>query len=61
MAESEKYEKVDAPDVGEGESLSILRAQDKLAEANLELYWAMVASYRAPRADKHQKKLTASV
>ncbi len=45
MAKSSKYGKIDIPKIGEDEPVFILRAQDKLAEAALQMYGALARSH----------------
>ena len=53
MAISDKYGKLSIPGVGDDEPVFVLRAQDKLAEASLEMYRAL--------AHSHDAKVAASV
>jgi len=57
MALSGKYGKLTIPKVGDEEPVFILRAQDKLAEATIEMYRALVASHGSPLAGKLQKEI----
>ncbi len=45
MAISGKYGKVDIPGIGADEPVFILRAQDKLAEAMIEIYRTIVGAH----------------
>ncbi|MBW2053652.1 MAG: hypothetical protein JRG97_00410 [Deltaproteobacteria bacterium] len=47
MAVSGKYGKINIPKIGEDEPVFILRAQDKLAGAAIEMYRALAASHGA--------------
>ncbi len=57
MAVSGKYGKIDIPKIGADEPVFILRAQDKLAEAMIEIYRIMVASHDSPMAKKLDKEI----
>lgn len=57
MALSSKYGKVDIPKIGADEPVFILRAQDKLAEATLEMYRVLAASHGLPLAGALQKEI----
>jgi flavorubredoxin len=59
MAISGKYGKVDIPRIGNDEPVFILRAQDKLAEAAIEMYKALAASHGSPLAKDIQKEIDA--
>jgi len=59
MAVSGKYGKLSIPKVGEDEPVFILRAQDKLAEAAIEMYRALVASHGSSLAGSIQKEIEA--
>lgn len=48
MAISGKYGKIDIPKIGAEEPVFILRAQDRLAQAMVEIYRIMVASHDSP-------------
>lgn len=48
MAVSGKYGQVNIPKIGLGEPVLILRAQDKLAVAALEMYRALLQSHGSP-------------
>ncbi|MGH7066381.1 MAG: hypothetical protein ACREFO_15780 [Acetobacteraceae bacterium] len=50
MAVSGKYGKVDVAGLGADEPIFIIRAQDRLAEAALDLYKALATSHGAPVA-----------
>jgi len=45
MALSVKYGQLTIPKINEGEPVFILRAQDKLAEAAIQMYKALAASH----------------
>ena len=57
MALSSKYGKVNIPKVGENEPVFILRAQDKLAEAAIEMYRVLTASHGALVAEELQQEI----
>jgi hypothetical protein len=57
MALSGKYGQLNIPKIGVGEPVFILRAQDKLAVAALEMYRVLVGSHNAPLADDLQKEI----
>ncbi len=57
MAVSGKYGQVNIPKVGLNEPIFILRAQDKLAVAALEMYRALVQSHGSPLAAKIKKEI----
>ncbi len=57
MALSGKYGQLNIPKIGVGEPVFILRAQDKLAVAAMEMYRALVRSHGAPLADDLQKEI----
>lgn len=57
MAISGKYGKVDIPKIGKDEPIFILRAQDKLAEAAIEMYKSLAASHGSPTADQLKKEI----
>jgi hypothetical protein len=59
MALSGKYGKLTISKVGDGEPVFILRAQDKLAEAAIEMYRVLAASHGSPLAGKLQKEIDA--
>ena len=59
MAVSGKYGKLSIPRVGEDEPVFVLRGQDKLAEAAIEMYRALVASHSSPLAGSVQKEIDA--
>jgi len=59
MAESQKYGKIDIPKIGEEEPVFILRAQDRLAEATIEMYRALAASHDTPLASSLKEELGA--
>ncbi|HBH87670.1 MAG TPA: hypothetical protein DDY17_08750 [Syntrophaceae bacterium] len=45
MALSDKYGKVNIPKIGADEPVFILRAQDRLAEATIQIYKVLAASH----------------
>lgn len=57
MAISGKYGKVDVPKIGADEPVFILRAQDKLAEAMIEIYRTIVAAHDSPMAGDLKKEI----
>jgi hypothetical protein len=59
MAISGKYGKLDIPRIGADEPIFILRGQDRLAEATLEMYRALAASHGSPLAEAIPKEIDA--
>lgn len=59
MALSGKYGKVSIPKIGEDEPVFILRAQDRLAQAAVQMYQMLAASHGLPVADDVQKEIEA--
>jgi hypothetical protein len=57
MAVSGKYGKVDIPKVGKDEPVFILRAQDKLAEATIEMYSVLRASHGSSAGEELQQEI----
>lgn len=57
MAISGKYGKISIPKIGAEEPVFILRAQDRLAEAMIEIYRIMVASHDSPLARELDKEI----
>ena len=57
MAISGKYGRVDIPKIGADEPVFILRAQDKLAEAMIEIYRTIVAAHDSPMAGDLKKEI----
>jgi hypothetical protein len=57
MGVSGKYGQINIPKVGLGEPVFIIRAQDKLAVAGLEMYRALARSHGSPLAAKIQKEI----
>lgn len=57
MAVSENYGKVSILRIGNDEPVFILRAQDKSAEAAIEMYKALVTSHGSPLAKDIQKEI----
>ncbi len=56
MALSGKYGKINIPKIGAEEPVFILRAQDRLAEAMIEIYRILVASHDSPMAKEVAKE-----
>jgi hypothetical protein len=59
MAVSGKYGKLNIPKIGADEPVFILRAQDKLADAAIEMYRALVVSHGRQLAKDLQKEIDA--
>lgn len=59
MAVSAKYGEVSIPRVGADEPVFILRAQDALAEAAIEVYRALAALHRLSVANSLQEEIDA--
>jgi hypothetical protein len=59
MAISGKYGKVGIPKIGDDEPVFILRAQDKLAQAAVQMYQTLASSHNAAVADGVQKEIDA--
>ena len=57
MATSSKYGKIEIPKVGKDEPVFILRAQDKLAEAAIQMYKSLAASHDSPVAEALQNEI----
>jgi hypothetical protein len=57
MAVSSKYEKINIPSIGEDEPVFILRAQDRLATAAVEMYGALSNSHNAPVVKTLQEEI----
>ncbi len=57
MAISGKYGKINIPKVSAEEPVFILRAQDRLAEAMIEIYRIIVASHNSPLAEELEKEI----
>jgi len=57
MAVSGKYGKLNIPKVGAEEPVFILRAQDRLAEAIIEIYRIIVASHDSPMAKELAREI----
>ena len=57
MAVSGKYGKLQIPKVGEEEPVFILRAQDRLAQAAIEMYGALAASHGCKVAESVHKEV----
>lgn len=47
MAISGKYGKINIPNIGDDEPIFVLRAQDKLAEAAIDMYRTLAATHEA--------------
>jgi hypothetical protein len=54
MAVSDKYGKIDIPEIADDEPVFILRAQDRLAEHAIEMYRTLAASHDSPVVEKIQ-------
>lgn len=59
MAVSTKYGKVDISRIGGDEPVFILRAQDKLAEAAIEMYRILAVSHGSKLADSLDREIQA--
>lgn len=59
MAISGKYGEINIPKVGVDEPVFILRAQDRLAVAAIEMYRALAESHGLPLAGSLQKEIDA--
>jgi len=57
MPLSGKYGQLNIPKIGVGEPVFILRAQDKLAVAAMEMYRALVRSHNSSLANEIQKEI----
>ena len=57
MAVSGKYGQIAIPKIGEGEPVFILRAQDLLAGAAIELYKVLAQSHGSSLADELGKEI----
>jgi hypothetical protein len=57
MALSGKYGKLDIPRIGVDEPVFILRAQDKLAAATLEIYRVLLDTHKSPLAETMQEEI----
>lgn len=57
MAVSGKYGKIDIPNVDPEEPVFVLRAQDQLAEAVLEVYRVLAASHQTPNAGQMDEEV----
>jgi len=57
MAISGKYGKVTIPKVGDHEPVFILRGQDRLAAAAIEMYRALAGSHGAPLVESLPKEI----
>lgn len=57
MAVSGKYGKLDIPNIAEDEPIFVLRAQDQLAEAVLEVYRVLTASHHTPNAGQLDEEI----
>ena len=61
MAISTKYGRLSIPKVGDSEPVFILRAQDKLARAAIEMYRSLAASHGSAVADSIQQEIDSFV
>jgi hypothetical protein len=59
VAISGKYGKVNISRIGNDEPVFILRTQDRLAEAAIEMYKALAAPHSSPLAKDIQKEIEA--
>jgi len=59
MAVSSKYGKLNIPRIGSDEPVFILRAQDILAGATIEMYRVLAASHGSKLADSLEKEILA--
>jgi len=59
MAISTKYGKLNIPKIGDSEPVFILRAQDKLAQAAIEMYRSLAASHGSAVAETVHKEVEA--
>ncbi len=59
MAISGKYGKISIPKVGDDEPVFVLRAQDKLAAAAIEMYRSLIVSHNAPAAESVGREIQA--
>ncbi len=57
MAVSGKYGTINIPKIGANEPVFILRAQDKLAEAAIQMYRALAASHGSRVAEGLEKEI----
>ena len=57
MAVSGKYGKLDIPNIEGDEPIFILRAQDRLTEALLEVYRVLVQFHETPNADQMDEEI----
>ncbi len=57
MAISGKYGKIDIQKIGAEEPVFVLRAQDRLAEAMIEIYRILVASHNSPIGKELDKEV----
>jgi hypothetical protein len=57
MAISGKYGRVDIPKIGADEPVLILRAQDRLAEAMIEIYRTIVAAHDSAMTGDLKKEI----
>lgn len=58
MAVSGKYGKLNIPNIGENEPVFILRAQDLLAKAAIQVYQLFASSHARPMADSLDKEIS---
>lgn len=59
MAVSGKYGKINIAGIAENEPVFILRAQDKLAEAAIQMYQSLAASHGSPVGPSLDKEIQA--
>ena len=57
MAISGKYGKLTIPKIDDNEPIFILRAQDKLADTAIVLYWLLAASHGCRIAESLQREV----
>jgi len=57
MGISTKYGRVDIPKIGQDEPVFILRAQDQLAEAAIEMYRILATSHGSKLAESLDKEI----
>ena len=57
MARSGKYGKVSIPKIGEDEPVFILRAQDLLATATVEIYRVLLESHGSPMVQDVEQEI----
>ena len=57
MAFSGKYGKINIPKIGEDEPVFVLRAQDNLAAATIEIYKVLLESHGSPMVKDVDKEI----